>query len=129
MIASFLLILAVGFTVVADVAASAQVEKRPDGGHPGSRSFGISVTSDGEALDNIPVTIVNENTGTQVFSGYTGSAGQVDVTLPQGKYTVTVNGQQTKTVSEQKPGHLIRHQLRGAAQRMTTSEDTGEGEP
>lgn len=98
-ITASLLIFSGSFSVAADIAASTVATEKPDSGHPGSRSLGISVSSDGDALDNVPVTIINEKTGSQVFSGFTDSAGQIDVTLPQGKYTVVANGQRAKTVN------------------------------
>jgi hypothetical protein len=97
-IATFLLVLSIGFPA-ADVAVSTPDTEKLNSGHLGSRSLGVSVSSEGDALDNVPVTIINDKTGSQVFSGFTDSAGQVDVTLPQGKYQVVVQGQKTKTVN------------------------------
>lgn len=94
-----LLVVVAGFLVATDVVVSTVVEEKSTDGHSGSRSLGVTVASDGDALNNIPVTVINEKTGSQVFSGYTDSTGQIDITLPQGKYQVVVNGQQTKTVN------------------------------
>ena len=94
---------AVAVTVVLVVASSAvapgigaSAKEHPGGGHSGTRSLGVDVSSDGEALDNVPITVVNEKTDNQVFSGYTDSAGQVDVTLPQNKYEVVAQSQSKK---------------------------------
>ncbi|WP_049900454.1 hypothetical protein [Halococcus agarilyticus] len=92
----FAVVLTAGSAVVTDVAASRDPQAEHAGGHPGPRSLGVTVSADGEALDNVPITVVNDKTNNQVFSGYTDSAGQIDVTLPQGKYTAVAQGQSKK---------------------------------
>ncbi|WP_227378078.1 hypothetical protein [Haladaptatus halobius] len=47
--------------VVADVSATAKGTGNPDS-HRGSRSLGVSVSAEGEALENVPVTVVDKNT-------------------------------------------------------------------
>ena len=83
------LVLSTGVVVAVDAATSAKENEQPDG-YPGSRSVGVSVSADGDALENVPVTVVDKNTNKQVFSGYTDSAGQIDVTLPQGSVPSTI---------------------------------------
>ena len=93
-IAVVLGVLSASLTGSSHVTAAAK--EYPHGGHSGTRSLGVDVSSDGEALDNVPITVVNEKTENQVFSGYTDSAGQVDVTLPQNKYEVVAQSQSEK---------------------------------
>jgi hypothetical protein len=80
-------------------ALDVSAKENSSGGHSGLRSIGVTVSSDGDALDNVPVTVVNKKTKDQVFSGYTDSAGQVSVTLPQGQYEVVAQGQQSKSIN------------------------------
>ena len=75
-----------------DVVVTAPAKEKPDGCHPSLCSLDVDVSSDGEALNNTAVTVINGKTKDQVFSGYTDSAGQINVTLPQGKYTVVTQG-------------------------------------
>ena len=76
----------------ADTTAAASTPENALSGHPGTHSLGVGVSSGGDALENVPVTVVNKKTGDKVFSGFTDSAGQIDVTLPQGQYDVVVQG-------------------------------------
>lgn len=97
LVAVSLMVLIIGHTAAADVAVSPTSKEAPVSDHPGQRSLDVEVSSDGEALDNTAVTIINDKTKDQVFSGFTDSAGQVNVTLPQGKYTVVAQGKSKQT--------------------------------
>ena len=94
--ATILVMISICSIAVDTTAATAQEHS---GGHAGSRSLGVEVTSGGDTLDNVPVKVVNWKTENQVFSGYTDSAGQVNVTLPQGQYDVVVQNQKYKNVN------------------------------
>lgn len=87
---------AIGTPIATDLTVLA---KENPGGHLGEHSLGVDVSSEGDALDNVPVTVVNKKTKDQVFSGFTDSAGQISVTLPQGQYDVVAQGQKGKSVN------------------------------
>ncbi|WP_152416165.1 hypothetical protein [Halococcus hamelinensis] len=96
LVTTILALTAISTPIATDLTVLA---KENPGGHSGERSLGVDVSSEGDALDNVPVTVVNKKTKDQVFSGYTDSAGQISVTLPQGQYDVVAQGQKGKSVN------------------------------
>ena len=96
----FVLAIAVAVVVVSTAPGIAvAAPTRAGGDAAGTHSLGVTVTDDdGEALDGIPVTVIDKKTGKQVFSGFTDNAGQIDVTLPRGNYEVVAQSQK-KTVT------------------------------
>lgn len=63
----------------------------------GSYSLGVTMENDtGEPADSVAVTVVNDKTGEKAFSGFTDNAGQVDVTLPRGEYSVVSKSKEKK---------------------------------
>ncbi len=100
----FVLAIALAVVVVSTTPETAvAAPTRAGGDAAGTHSLGVTVTDDGEALDNISVTVIDKKTGKQVLSGFTDNAGQIDVTLPRGNYEVVAQNQK-KTVSLKKDG-------------------------
>ena len=58
---AFLLVLSMGHATAANVAVSPSKEISQSG-HPGQRSLDVDVSSDGDALDNTAITVINDKT-------------------------------------------------------------------